>query len=476
MDKKKELAKNTIIIAVGKICTQFVNFLLLPLYTALLLPEEYGIVELLNTYVALLVPIFNWQFETGLFRFMLDYRKNYKKTKELLSTVLCINIIQCFIYLLFFVFAQNFIKFDYKFFLAFDVVLNIILNTMLQFPRGLGNSKIYSMGSFVSACSTVVLNVVFIVIFRMQAIGMFLAMIIGKIITIIYLFISTKAWNYFSFKCYNKKLFKSVSKYSLPLVPNQLSWWVIGVSDRTIVSSFISVAANGIYSVANKFSSIYITIYNIFNLSWNESVSVHLNEPDYKKFLEDTINSMYLLFSSLCFGIIAFMPFGFPFLVGKGYSEAYEQIPILMIAVLFQSLVGLYSAFYVALKKSKEIAKTSFFAAVINISINVLLIKHFGLYAASVSTLIAYSTMAIFRYFHVKKYIDIPLEKKNIFLSVLVGTIAVLLYYQNHLITNLISLVIVCLYAVLLNYSFLKATFIIIKNKMSKIRINVFSK
>ena len=80
MNRQKELAKNTIILTVGKICTQFVSFLLLPLYTSLLAPEEYGIVDLVNTYIVLLTPIFNWQFENGLFRFLLDYRNDeYKK-------------------------------------------------------------------------------------------------------------------------------------------------------------------------------------------------------------------------------------------------------------------------------------------------------------------------------------------------------------------------------------------------------------
>ena len=81
MNRQKELAKNTIILTVGKICTQFVSFLLLPLYTALLVPEEFGIVDLFNTYITLLTPICNWQFENGLFRFMIDERHDFDGQK-----------------------------------------------------------------------------------------------------------------------------------------------------------------------------------------------------------------------------------------------------------------------------------------------------------------------------------------------------------------------------------------------------------
>ena len=84
--------------------------------------------------------------------------------------------------------------------------------------------------------------------------------------------------------------------YSLPLVPNQLSWWVVGASDRIVISNFISVAMNGVYSVANKFSSMYITFYNIFNLAWTESCAVYINDEDCNQYLSEVIETMFTLF------------------------------------------------------------------------------------------------------------------------------------------------------------------------------------
>ena len=67
MNKKKELVKNTAILTVGKMCTQFISFFLLPLYTAVLETSEYGTFDLLVSYGTLLLPIVNWQFEQGIF-------------------------------------------------------------------------------------------------------------------------------------------------------------------------------------------------------------------------------------------------------------------------------------------------------------------------------------------------------------------------------------------------------------------------
>ena len=468
MGKQKELAKNTIILTIGKICTQFISFLLLPLYTSLLLPEEYGTVDLITTYVALIVPLCNWQFESGLFRFLIDYREKREQQKTLFSTVIITNIMQAFVFLILYLCIQNFVHSEYKIFLLLNVELSIFLNTFLQFPRGLGNNTNYTVASFISAVSTVISNVIFIAIFKMGAYGLLFSSILAQIITIIYLFISEKMWQYISFKQFDKVCFKQVFQYSIPLVPNQLSWWIVGVSDRTIVSYFLGVAANGIYSIANKFSSVFITFYNIFNLSWTESVALHIHDDDSQQFLEKTINLMFQLFSAICLGIIAVMPFAFPIMIKSNYAGAYEQIPILMLAVLFQVVVGLYSVIYVALKKSTEIAKTSFYAAVINIVVDLVLIKFIGIYAASISTLVAQATMATYRYFHVKKYIDIKLNAKYLILTIVTGGMILVSYYYNHLISNSIVLLLTILYAVWINKDFLQSVCRMIGEKIKK--------
>lgn len=472
MNRQKELAVNTIILTVGKICTQFVSFLLLPLYTALLTPDEYGIVDLFNTYITLLVPVFNWQFESGLFRFMIDCRDNKKQQTELFSTVFLSNIFQSCIYILFFFVFQRFIHSEYKIFLAVDVVLNIFLNTMLQLARGLGKNLNYSIASFLSAVVSIALNIIFIAGLKMGAYGMFLASVLAKPVVILYLWITLKTSHYLSVKAFNKKILKKVSKYSIPLIPNQLSWWVVGVSDRTILSFFLGVAANGIYSVANKFSSVFITFYNIFNLSWTESVSLHIKDEDREEFLADTINSMFRLFSAINIGIIACMPFIYPFFIDAQYAGAYNQIPILMLAVLFQVIVGLYSVIYVALKKSTEIAKTSFYAAVVNIGVDLALVSFIGIYAASISTLVAYAVMAVYRYFHVKKYVDISLDKKSTCMTAVMYAVTLVSYYYNHVFTNILVLLAVVIYAYFNNKQFLHGIFNMVLDKLQQLRLN----
>lgn len=470
MSREKELAKNTAILTFGRICTQFVSFLLLPLYTAILEPSVYGIADLFNSYIYLIIPLVSLMLDQGLFRFLLDCREDAIRQKQLLTTVFVINTITCLTYGIIFCMIQPMIHSEYKIFLLIDVVINVFANTFLQFARGIGRNGVYSLESFLSATLVIVSNVILLVVLRMGAWGLFMATVIGRSMALIVLIWTLHIWRYIDIRAFSKRTLKELLSYSIPFIPNQLSWWVVGVSDRTIISWFLSVAANGIYSVANKFSSIYITFYNIFNLSWTESVSLHINDSDVKEYLENTINTMYSLFFAVCIGIIAFMPIVFPLLINKQYLEAYNQIPILMLAVLMQTVVGLYSVIYVALKKSSEIAKTSFWAAVINIAVDVALIQRMGLYAASISTLVAYGVMAVYRYFHIKQYIDVPLWHK---LRTFVIIILVLCsYYINNNVLNYVTALVITMYAILSNKVFVQNTINTILQQLKRVLKN----
>ena len=84
MSKEKELVRNTAIITIGKICTQFLSFFLLPLYTSILTTSEYGTTDLLSTYQQLLLPIVFFQIEQALFRFLVDIRGSEKEQSRLI--------------------------------------------------------------------------------------------------------------------------------------------------------------------------------------------------------------------------------------------------------------------------------------------------------------------------------------------------------------------------------------------------------
>ncbi len=137
MNREKQLVKNTAIITIGKICTQVISFFLLPLYTAILTTEEYGIVDLLNTLISLLLPIVTLQLEQASFRKLVDCRENEVEIKQTVSNTFFITFVQSVIYLLVYLGISPLINNQYKLFLSNKFNWLVCIQTFfLQIARG----------------------------------------------------------------------------------------------------------------------------------------------------------------------------------------------------------------------------------------------------------------------------------------------------------------------------------------------------
>lgn len=457
MQREKAVAHNTAILMLGKICTQGISFVLFPLYTSILSQEEYGIFDLMITYSTLFLPLVNWQFDQGVFRFLLDHRGDDDGIKTVFSTVLFSCIIQTIAYACILLAVNYFHPVQHLLFLLIYVSLLMYTGLLLQFSRGIGSSKTYAVASFISATMTVVLNVITLVILHLGVQGLFLSCIIGQLSALAYLSIKNSIWRYINLKNYDRSTYRQISRYSIPLIPNNLAWWVVNASDRMVINHYIGIAANGIYTVACKFPNLFITFYNIVNLSWTESVSLHFNDDDRDTFLNEVMMVFFKLFSSCCFMIIALMPFVFPIMVNIKFSISYNHIYILMMAMLFRVLVGLYSCIYVAQKQSGKVATTSIAAAIINLSVDLILVGKIELYAASVSTLVAFLVMFIVRYIDVNRSINLKIETKSLILTLALGICLGIVYYSGNQYCQLITLVLVLIYSIGANYKTIKA-------------------
>ena len=468
MSRGEELAKNTTILAAGKICTQFISFFLLPVYTTVLSTEEYGLVDLYTTYVSLAVAVLSLQLDSGIFRFLIEYRKDEKSKVKFISSITVCTLLQLAVCVCFYMLVQHWITLPHKIYFLFNVLVVIVSNLFLQVARGLGNNITYSLGSLISAASTIGFNIVFLLSLHMKSDGMMLATCLGNLCSSIFMMFQLRYWRYLNFKSLSFDMVKEAISYSLPLVPNNLSWWVLNVSDRTIVSIFMGVGANGLIAIAHKFSTVITTFYGIFNLAWTEMASVHVKDQDSQEYFQGMVKDIFVLSSSVCMGVIAFMPFVFHWLVNGDYDKAFYQIPIYMLAALVNILGSLYGTIYIAHKKTSEIAKTSFYAAILNILINASLIQIIGLYAVSLSTLIAYLVMFVIRYYDSRKYMCVKLSMKYTLPQISMYALVLVIYYLRIPILNFLMLGSVILFSVFSNWHIIKILLGIMMMKLEK--------
>ena len=468
MGRKRNLIKTTFIILIGKICTQMISFFLLPLYTSYLISEDYGFVDLITTYVSLLVPLLSLQLEMAIFRYLIDARGNTNKQSKLISTNM-ICIFACVFLAIVLLMTVNMIfQIKYIYYIIAIIAVNIISGNFMQISRGLGDNLSYSISSVISGAMTVIFNVLFIVVLNFGAKGMLIAMLIANFLCATYLLFKLKLYQYIHFSYFDKKICKKLFKYAIPLVPNGIAWWIMNALDRTIISILLNVSANGIYAVSNKFPSLVTSFFGIFNLAWSESASVSIHDDDKDSYFSSVCNDVLRIFSTFITLIIAVIPFVFPFLIKGEYVESYQYIPILLISSLFSLIASQYGSIYIAQKETKKIAITTFVSAIINVVSHLLLINFIGLYAAAISTAISYLIIMIYRHIDIQKYVKVTYSPKIVVVIMVMLTFSVCCYYQNKLLLNLISLIGCTIFALVLNVEYLKKIKAIFKNLLLK--------
>jgi len=456
MNRNKELMKNTFIIFIGKFCTQFISFLLVPIYTNFLETSDYGYIDLVQTYVSLIVPILILRLDSAIFRFLIDARDDDIGKKNIISSTMFFLCFQIIIFITLFLVGNIFFNIKYIVAIALNVIFMAISSILLQLTRGMGDNVGYSIASIISGIVTIILNITFIICLKLDGSSILIASGIANIFCSVYLMLRNKVYNYVKVKNINKRQTKKMFSYSLPMIPDGLSWWIVNVSDRSIISFLINASANGIYAVSSKFSNILSSLFQIFNMSWQESASLHIRDDDKDEFFSNVLNSTYKIFFSICAIIMVFMPFVFELIIGDDYATAYLYIPPLLLGNLYNAMANVIGGVYIAEKNTKSVAKTTILAAIINIIINLFMIKTWGLFAAAISTLLSYVFLTVYRYIDVQKYVKMKFNYKTLILTTIIFGMSCVLYYINKLHFNVLNILTIVIISAILNMKIIK--------------------
>lgn len=448
MSRGKDLIKNTGILFIAKTSTQVVSFFLLPLYTTLMTTEQYGQLDIYSSLVLILLPLISLQLEQAVFRFLVGQSQEEQIKRVISSAGVTLFLSSLFVGIVYIIFAFIF-KFEYSISLFFYYGTMLCSTVMYQVCRGFGKNVVYGLATFLISFATVSLNIVFVAYFHMGVEGVLISTAIAHTLGSIYMVKSTKVFHYFEIGEASVDQIKELLVYSVPLIFNQISSWAINYSDRMIILAFLGMGVNGIYSVANKFSNILNTFFNVFNLAWTENVVKNINDPDAPQYAKKIITLTAQVYVSLVVGIMNLLPFFFSFFVNERYIEAYYQVPILLVAIVFSGLSASLGSIYIAFKKTKNVGMTTFMAGVVNVIVHLALINIIGLYAASFSTLVSFIALFIYRYVFIQEFFKVKLDFNKTLLTSVILVVSVVAYYiQNP------YFLIVALFANLVNIGF----------------------
>lgn len=413
MSREKELVKNTFVLSLGSLLSKLTSLVMLPLLTAYMTKTEYGTYDLINTIMSLVIPIVTVRIEAAAFRFMIQYRNDNAKLKQIVSTILLFSVFSSGIAIsLIAVIFRSSLFWD-KMLMMLYITMNIFFSDLTQIARGYSYNLKYSSATIINSIMNMVLAVLFVRIMRLGLTGLLLALFIAEVAAVSYLNISLNLKKVFSHKNFSMEKLKEMVQYSWPMVPNTLSLWVMNLSDRLIVTKYLGLEQNAVYTVANKIPSLLGMVQGVFISAWQENASIAVSDKDSGEYYSNIFDSYVRVLVGILCCIIGVSPVLFSILIKGDYSEAKTQMPMLFASVFFSAVSSFLGGIYVAHKRTKNVGMTTVAAAAVNFLLDICFVEKTGLYAASTSTLASYVFLTLYRMANIKRFQAIKYNLKK---------------------------------------------------------------
>jgi O-antigen/teichoic acid export membrane protein len=387
--------------------------------------------------------------EESMFRFLIDEVDETGK-KKVMSTACIYALMSTTVWCGIGYTVLRIIGYEYATVFILYMISSILMKLANGTSRGLSKIKIYSLSNVILSILTIGLNILFIAVFKWGVYGLLYSTVIANVLTCLFVLLKLRVYHYVKPQYFDKKKLKVMIKYSFPLVPNNISWYIINISDRIVVTGILGSSVNGIYAMANKFPNIMNNFSSFFFTAFKENVAIAVKKDDYEKYYNEIYVIVHNAFIAISLLIISILPFIFNIFIKKDYVAAYEYIPLLVIALYYGNMAGFYGTLFTAFKESKIIGKSTVCGAIVNLVVHLGLIYFIGIYAAIISTLVSNYAVAIYRKTKLKGYVELkPL--KNYYLAILMLVLVAGLYYLRNTYVNILSLLLVLVYVFITN-------------------------
>ena len=429
-NKYTTLISNTIIFALGTFGSKLLVFLLMPLYTSVLTTAEYGAMDVVVNVSNMLLPLVIVSINDGVIRFGMD--RAYKR-RDVFSTGIWVSLAGFGIFLIFWPAMKKIgMISDYTALIYLYVLAAALQGVSAQFVRAMGLVRLFAFNGILNTLSTVVFNVLFLVVMKWGMYGYVLSVILSNVVSMIFLWIAARLYRYMRWwKGIDRDTVREMIIYSLPLIPATIMWSITNVSDRFFVTHYLGEAQNGIYSVAYKLPTIISVISAIFTQAWQLSAIGERESDDREQFYSNIFKSYQTIVFLAAGGILLLIKPLMHLLVSDSFFEAWQYTPLLVVSVVFSCFSSYFASFYMASKKNIMAMVPIFLGALLNVVLNYYLIPIYGLNGAAGATAASYIFIFVIRAIDTRRLFCIDLGLRKLLLNSLLLGLQAWLLMQN---------------------------------------------
>lgn len=351
MNEKGKVFRNSIFYSFSTMLVKAIGFLMLPFYTYYLTPYDYGITNIISSFINVAIYIVTFSLYSAVIRFYNNYNTDKNKLRIFLSTILIFtflcSVMMLIISIIFRVpiskyIFDNILYFPYIF-LGFISIIFISLHnihqTILKASQKGGKLAISNISIFLIQ---VLLNIFFIAYLKLESAGFLLSLLLSNVIYSIYIIFDLYKNGLFTITI-NKKILKSSLVYSIPIIPHNLSSTISQFISRLIINKNDSTSSVGLYSVSLQFASVIDVIQVSVNHAFQPYFFKKLDEGKSVLDVKDFSKNLLQVYTIIYLAIGLFSPEIILLLIKKSYHLSWIVIPILVIGYSMKSIYYFYS-------------------------------------------------------------------------------------------------------------------------------------
>lgn len=410
MGRYSRLGKNTLLVFIGNAGSKLINLLMLPFYTRWLSVEDYGTVDVITVYASLALAVVSCSIFDSLFIFPKDQPS--EKQKGYFSSGLVFAVLSTISVALGLLLWEKIggnlqmgVLSHYHW-LIFGILSSSYLQQLVQqFVRSIDKMLVYSLSGVVLTISQVCFSFIWIPLWGVR--GFVVATIVSNVVAFVYSLLHSGAYRYLSLRETRLCYLKEMLKYSIPLIPNGIMWFLIGSLNRPVMEAYGGLFIIGLFAVANKFPSLLNMLYLLFQQAWMISALEEAKSTHYAQFYNRLLK---LVFMMQVLGALILTLSG-KFIVRQftttDYFDAWVYIPILLIGVLFSNVATFVGTNFAVTRESKYYFYSTVWAGVASVLFNFLLIPPYSIWGACWAIVLSQMINMLARIKYSWKYVHI---------------------------------------------------------------------
>lgn len=405
MGRNRQLAKNVSFVTVGNMGAKLIGFFMLPLYTRWLSPEDYGTADMISVFAMLLLNVVACDVSDAIFVF--PSGESEERIKRFYSTGFFFQMACSLLCALLFFFLSR-LPYDYIFFSHIWLVYGVLISGLFQkyaqdFCRGINKMSVFSLTGIVQ--SLFVAGFSFLLIPSRGVYGYVSALILSNVITAAFSFVYSKSYQYLSFRGFGLVELREMLRYSVPLIPTAVLWWLVSSLNRPLLEQYVGIFAIGLLAVAGKLPGVARLLYDFFQQAWLITVLQECRKADFSSYFNKAYRVIIIIQSFVCLLIVMFSKTFIHLMTTESYYEAWRYVPMISIGMLFSNTTAFVGTLFAAFKQTKYTFYTAVFGGLTAILLNFALIPRLGLWGACLAIVLSQVVSAAMRILYARRFV-----------------------------------------------------------------------